>query len=142
MRRAEWVLLLVPLGCGTVHAQEPGTIDSLALARQYTQWLYEGEADSLVAHGSAEARASFLTVEGVVQQSSRVVEMLGFEVDLIEETWKLRSGRCEYWRTASFSNVDEFVLLRWVLNVEGEIDAANIGPASPPPPVDSETCGR
>ena len=126
----------------TALAQEPTTVDSLALARQYTQWLYNGEADSLVAHSTAEARASFSTVEDWVQRSSTMTEVFGFEVDLIEETWKLRNGRCEYWRTASFSNLAERVLLRWVLNAQGKIHGANIGPASHPPSVKSETCGR
>ncbi len=57
-----------------------------------------------------------------------------------EETWKLRNGDCQYWRTAQFSAVDEPLLIRWVLDRTGRIAGFGAGPYTQAPPVESETC--
>jgi hypothetical protein len=121
-------------------AQDEAPVDSLALARQYTAWLYDAVADSLVAHSSEAARANFSTPERWAQYSATILERGGFEVEVLEETWKLRNGQCQYWRIASFSGADEPLLVRWVLNEEGQIVAIGLGSASQPPMVESETC--
>lgn len=140
MRRIPFLLFLVPFAAGPALGQEPAPVDSLALARQYTLWLYDGQGDSLVAHSSQDARNGFSTAEAWRDRSSQIAEALGFEVGVHEETWKRRNGRCEYWRTVSFSNIVEWVLIRWRLNALGEIVGANIGPAAMAPSVESETC--
>jgi len=115
-------------------------VDSLALARQYTQWLYAGEADSLLAHSSEETREE----QGAAADFTRVSEMIaqraGFELEVSEETWKLRNGDCQYWRTAQFSTMDEPVLIRWVLDPQGRIEGFGAGPLGQAPEVESETC--
>lgn len=149
MHRLAWisaiaaVSLLASPPAHAQHGEEPssdGVLDSLALARQYTQWLYTGEADSLAAHATDTAREGFATVEGFTQYSETIASRAGFETDVIEETWKLRNGACQYWRTASFTDVREPMLIRWVLDVEGRIAGLGLGPATQAPPVDAETC--
>ena len=132
------LLLVAPLA--VAHAQEETPVDSLALARQYTVWLYGGLADSLIAHSSDGARGGFSTPEGWAQYSQTILDRGGIEVAVIEETWKLRNGQCQYWRTAMFSGMDESLLVRWVLNEEGEIEGVGLGLASQPPMVESEEC--
>lgn len=118
---------------------QDAAVDSLALARQYTEWLYAGEADSLYAHTTETAREQ-MTAEGYAQYSAMIAERAGLEVDA-EETWKLRNGDCQYWRTATVSNMgDDFLLLRWVLTPEGKIEGVGAGPLSQAPPVEAETC--
>jgi hypothetical protein len=110
--------------------------DSLALARQYTQWLYAGMADSLVAHMSADAATEPDPRAAWMQRSQMIADRAGLEMQVVEETWKKRNGRWQYWRTARFSGMDEPVLVRWVLNAKGEIDGIGLGPLSQAPPTD------
>lgn len=49
-------------------ASQDAMPDTLSLARQYTMWLYESEADSLVAYSNERARASFSNVETWTQR--------------------------------------------------------------------------
>lgn len=113
--------------------------DTLSLARQYTMWLYEGEADSLFAHTSPDSKGG-LTVERYAEGSQMIMERAGFEVDVVEETWKLRNGRCQYFRAAQFSDMVEPLLIRWVLDERGEIDGAGLGPLNSAPSFEQEHC--
>jgi hypothetical protein len=115
-------------------------VDSLALARQYSIWLYTGEVDSLLAHSSDETRANEAQDPTFRRVSGLIAERAGFEVEVVEETWKLRNGACQYWRTATFSNMDEPILLRWVMDPQGRITGLGAGPLSQAPPVQAETC--
>lgn len=116
-------------------------VDSLALARQYTQWLYAGEVDSLLAHSTEETRTKMGASGDFTRVSELIAERGGFELEVSEETWKLRNGDCQYWRTAQFSAMDEPLLIRWVLDPQGRIDGLGAGPFTQAPEVESETCG-
>jgi len=149
MRRSIRTTLIVVLGSlvpAAVYAQEgepvpsEGVVDSLALVRQYTQWLYAGEADSLVARSTDGARESFATPEEFTRFTRMIANRAGLETDVIEETWKLRNGACQYWRTADFTDIGEPMLVRWVLDEEGRIAGFGLGPATQAPSVDAETC--
>jgi hypothetical protein len=135
-----WIVILTigaaSLAPASALAQE-APVDSLALARQYTQWLYAGEADSLLAHSTEETR----TETDFTRLGQMIAERAGFELEVSEETWKLRNGACQYWRTAQFSVMDEPLLLRWVLDPQGRIEGLGAGPLTQAPPVESETCG-
>ena len=131
-------LCAVSLASGTARAQAP--VDSLALARQYTTWLYAGEADSLLAHSTEETRNEEGAKDRFLQLSKLIADRAGYELEISEETWKLRNGDCQYWRTAQFSSVEEPILIRWVLDRTGLISGFGAGPYSQAPPVESETC--
>ncbi|HEY7472514.1 MAG TPA: hypothetical protein VIE68_09225 [Gemmatimonadota bacterium] len=118
------------------HAQD-APVDSLALARQYTDWLLIGQADSLLAH-SVEGTS---TRDEYADLSRLIAERAGFELEVSEETWKLRNGDCQYWRTSQFSAIDEPLLIRWVIDREGRIAGIGAGPLSQAPEIESETCG-
>lgn len=124
----------------TAVAQETAPVDSLALARRYTAWLYAGEADSLLAHSTEEARASFSTAERWNSYAETIRTRGGEEVEVVEESWKLRNGECQYWRVARFSRMPEPLLVRWVLAPGGAIAGIGLGPSSQAPPIDRETC--
>jgi hypothetical protein len=115
-------------------------VDSLALARQYTTWLYAGEADSLVAHSTDETRNQEDAADKYRQMTQLIAQRAGFELEVSEETWKLRNGDCQYWRVAQFSAMEEPLLIRWVLDRQGRIDGFGAGPYAQAPPVESETC--
>ena len=132
---AGFVLALAPV---SARAQD-APLDTLSLARQYTMWLYEGQADSLFAH-TAEASRGQMTVEQYARGAEMIMNRAGFEVSVVEETWKLRNGRCQYFRAAQFTDLDEPLLVRWVLNERGEIDGAGLGPLSQAPSFEQEHC--
>lgn len=127
-------LAFVLVAAGPARAQD-APVDSLTLARQYTAWLFAGQVDSLLAHGSDPTDAP---------DYGRYVELLsrraGFEVEVLEETWKLRNGDCQYWRAARVSKMEEPLLLRWVLDRQGRITGIGMGPLSQAPPVERESC--
>jgi len=127
------------LAPASTFAQE-APVDSLALARQYTEWLYTGEADSLLAHSTEETRTEMGANGDFTRISQMIAERAGFELEVSEETWKLRNGDCQYWRTAQFSAMDEPLLIRWVLDPLGRIAGLGAGPFTQAPEVESETC--
>lgn len=115
-------------------------VDSLALARQYTMWLYAGEVDSLVAHSNDEMREAQAQEATYKRISELIAERAGTEVAAVEETWKRRNGACQYWRTAYFSGMTDEILIRWVLEPDGRIAGFGAGPRSEAPEVEAETC--
>jgi hypothetical protein len=121
-------------------AQE-APVDSLALARQYTTWLYAGEADSLFAHSTEGTRAERNSDDAYTTLSQMIAQRAGVEIDVSEETWKLRNGDCQYWRVSQFSLMEEPILIRWVLDPQGRIAGFGAGPYAQAPPVEAETCG-
>ena len=128
--------------CGTGDLGGQATpIDSLALAQKYTAWLYEGAADSLLANSTEQARQGFSTLERWHQYADQISAMAGEEVLVIEETWKLRNGDCQYYRLAAFSGMEDFLLIRWILTEDGMISGIGLGPAEQAPEFDSEHCG-
>ena len=125
-------------------AQQPATpastpaapVDSFALGRKWTQWLYAGQIDSLLAayeppQNVAEARQS---LERTVQM---LIERAGDEVSVIEEKFVRRNSNTQYWRTAKFSNfAAEPLMVRWAVNKRWEIIGIGLNPASQAPPID------
>lgn len=136
-------LVIFAIGAALSPAQalaQDAPVDSLALARQYTQWLYAGEADSLLAHSSDETQKETGAKDRFTSMSGMIAERAGFELEVSEETWKLRNGDCQYWRTAQFSAMEEPLLVRWVLDSLGRIEGYGVGPFTQAPEVESETC--
>jgi hypothetical protein len=117
-------------------AKAPPRPDSLALARQFTAWFYNGDLDSLMAHHPAESRADSAT-RGSLQRSMDMLSVrAGTETAVLEEKFVMRNRRPQYWRTAKFTNMAEPILLRWVINSQGEIVGMGLGPLSQAPPID------
>lgn len=111
--------------------------DSLALARQYTVWLYTGQVDSLFAHHPADAQRDTTLRQRIRASVDQLALHAGTETKVIEEKFVKRNGRTQYWRTATFSDfAAEPLLVRWVLNPDGTIGGIGMGPLSQAPPID------
>ena len=110
--------------------------DSLALARRFTAWFYTGQFDSLMAHHPLETRNDSLARRQLQQNFDQLAIRAGTETSVIEEKFVMRNGRPQYWRTARFSDFDEPILIRWVINGNGEIVGMGLGPLSQAPPID------
>lgn len=115
--------------------------DSLALARQYTGWLLAGEVDSLVAHVAERVEGGMKTPAFWTDAKNTIDLRAGDEVAVLDESWKPRNGDCQYWRTSQFSLMDEWLLIRFVLDGDGRIEGIGMGPSSQAPPTDGDTCG-
>jgi hypothetical protein len=121
---------------GKVEAGKAGAkaaVDSLALARQFTQWFYNAQWDSLLAHSPAGERPSR---DEMQRQLDLLTARAGTETQVLEEKFVMRKGRPQYWRTAKFSAMEEPILLRWVIDPTGQIAGMGLGPASQAPPID------
>jgi len=131
------LLVLLSASVRPIVAQTPATIDSLALGRKWTAWLYADQLDSLVAAYPSSAQSPSLRAS-LVQDREELLRRAGTEVKLIDERFIKRNGQTQYWRTAQFSNpsVGEPVMVRWAVNAVWQIIGLGINPASAAPPVD------
>lgn len=118
----------------SLSAQNPQAMDSLALARQYTQWFYGGMMDSLVAH--YDPTGDKPTADDFMRQLELVITRAGREVSVVEEKFVKRHGQTQYWRAARFDSMDEPLLIRWVILPGGYIGGMGLGPLSQAPPID------
>jgi len=139
MKHVRTALTFAALLLGTQAAQAQAqhqTVDSLALARQYTMWFYAGMADSLLAHYDPADSAGRGNPEQILQALDQLTARAGNEVSVIEEKFIKRNGHTQYWRTAKFDNMEEPILLRWVIMPGGYIGGLGLGPLSQAPPID------
>jgi hypothetical protein len=109
--------------------------DSFEIARKYTMWFYTAQADSLWAHESAAFREGSSKDE-MIARLAEVTARAGTEVQLLEEKFITRNGKRQYWRTAKFTTLEEPLMVRWVINAEGQIDGLGLNPKSQAPPID------
>ncbi len=126
------VLVAPPL----VAQDAPARPDSLALARKYVGWLYDTQVDSLWAHTSADLRENLGSPDWWRQRTDEIVLRAGSETEVIEERFRMRKGRPQYWRTARFTDLDQPLLIRFVIDDAGLIAGVGFGPASQAPPTD------
>lgn len=128
--------LLLALVVQAPAAPAPQRPDSLALARQYTVWLYTGEVDSLIAHHPADAQRDTTLRRRITARMEELAVRAGTETAVIEEKFVKRNGATQYWRSAKFTDFAEPLLLRWVINPDGTIGGMGMGPLSQAPPID------
>lgn len=114
----------------------PARPDSLALARQYIAWFYEAQTDSLWAHTSEGMRQDVKTADWWRERHDFIAMRAGSETEVVEERFRMRNGRPQYWRTARFSDFDQPLLIRFVIDDAGQIAGLGMGPASQAPPTD------
>ena len=131
-------LLFVALLLQAPQASQAPKRDTLALARQFTVWLYTGQVDSLFAHHPADAQRDTTLRQRIRASVDQLALRAGTETAVIEEKFVKRNGRTQYWRTAKFSDFGEPLLVRWVLNTDGTIGGIGMGPLSQAPPIDPQ----
>ena len=130
--------LLLAIVASPARAQGIQKQDSLALARQYTSWLFSSQVDSLFAHSSDDAKAVVKDAKAFQEPIHELTARAGIEQEVIEEKFVKRHGRIQYWRTARFSGSSEPLTLRFALNERGEITGMSLRPRSATPAVDTK----
>jgi hypothetical protein len=138
--RRTLTLAALAAGLSTVPAaaQTAMPADSLAYARQLTNWFFAGEIDSIVAHLDSSGQG----IDAEVVWQKRLDELtarVGVETEVLEEKFAKRNGNTQYWRTSRFSDfTEEPVTFRWAFNKAGKIIGVGMNPQSKAPPIDPD----
>jgi len=138
MKPTRWAAALIvatPLLAGALAAQE-APADTIAIGRLATEYFYDGEADSLWAMLTPSFQEKIGAPEKILERLDLISDRAGTEVEVIEESIRMRNGRPQYWRVAEFDMAPEPILLRWVISPEGKISGQGIGLASQAPATD------
>jgi hypothetical protein len=148
VRKSLWSLVLAigfaaPLTAQAAPARVPPPpkldYDSLAFARQVTQWFLYADVDSLWAHSDTSLQSAYGGNKEVwADQVAQFALQFGQESSLIEERWVQRLGRRQYWRIMKLTESGEPIALRWVLLPGKKVPGFGINPVSALPPVDPQ----
>jgi hypothetical protein len=118
-------------------AQIAPPMDSLELGRKASEWFFHGTTDSIWAHVADttawKSKAAF--VDGLKANLSQLVGVAGFEQTVLKEEFVKRHGQTQYWRTGQYTNLDDPIMIRWVI-VGGRINGFGMNPASQAPAKD------
>lgn len=117
---------------------QDAAIDTMAVGRQATNLFLAGDMDALWAMMTTEFQESTGSVDALHDRLDMVMERAGDEVEVIEESIRMRNGKPQYWRVAEFELAPEPLLLRWVISPEGKVSGQGLGLLSQAPPTDDE----
>lgn len=127
-------LVLLTLAAVLSPAAATQTVDSLARARQLTEWFYAGQMDSVLAYAIPEVRQ-----EGAAELNQRLAFLrnrAGTELRVLEERFVRRNGDTQYWRTGWWSDfADDTITFRLVI-VNGLLAGMGVNPTGQNPPID------
>lgn len=129
-----WSLALAVLVAATstrsaVAQQAPAEATFLAWGRQFTEWLYAGQGDSLYAHLDAASQQEVGAPQALAGFSRMIAEQGGEEFALASEQLIVGpDGRSyRYLRRVHLTKVPDLtVLVHWVLGPDGKIRAFGI----------------
>lgn len=142
--KTKLILALVALAAAPVAAQSsagaaptaPSVADAVLLKRGHdlTEWLYAGQADSIIAYMTDDTRQKVGGKEGVLAMTGKIATEIGAEAEVVEEKMTRRKGNAQYWRQAKFDVfVQEPLVFRWVFDTTGKVIGAGISPLSQAP---------
>jgi hypothetical protein len=105
---------------------------SLLWGRQFTEWFYSAEVDSIFTRMDADSQKETGSPADMLKLLSEVQQQGGIETDVISEEVRpdtAVAGGYRYVRRVHFSNVPQFVVrLVWVINQERKIAGFGIRP--------------
>ena len=140
MRMALLALLLAPAGAFAQDEAPHLPPDSMELGRQYIEWWFGAEVDSLRAVMTEEMQGRW-SEDLTLERMDMVAEQIGFPTDVVEEKYMMRNGEPQFWYTAEFDNAPEPFMVRFVITPEGKISGIGLNPASMAPETDEPTDG-
>jgi hypothetical protein len=132
---AAFLLLGSPFSASMLHAQDT-PIDTMGVGRQATEYFYDGNVDSLWAMLTPKFQEGLGSPDALLDRLDMLTERAGDEMELIEESIRMRKGRPQYWRVAEFDMAPEPLLIRWVISPDGKVSGQGMGLASQPPATD------
>ncbi len=134
-RSSRWLAMAGLLACTAVPAYAQSTDvtadpGSLLWGRQFTEWFFSGEADSIFARMDSDNQKQAGSAANILEFLAQVQEHGGNEeVVLSEEVKPDSSGVHRYVRRARFSNMPDMVITEvWVLSAERKIAGFGMHP--------------
>jgi hypothetical protein len=125
-----------PLAAQSATPTGPSQDSLLVLGRHLTSWFLAGHADSILPYLSAESATQAGGVEGIRRASDQLAARAGDEMGVLVEKMNRRRGYAQFWHEATFSNVPEPIVIRWLFDTEGKIAGVGMGPKSSTPEPD------
>ncbi|HEU4880677.1 MAG TPA: hypothetical protein VFT45_00490 [Longimicrobium sp.] len=133
-----WILAAAIVVAAPLHAQAADAPD-MVLGRRYTQWLYEGQLDSLYARFSPDMRQALPTVQAFSEMATQIKTQAGDETEVVSERILDPSpepGMTVYIRSARFSKAPMIVDVTVVTDAAGTIHGFSVRPQRPPNPTE------
>ena len=131
-----WIIAAAIMVAAPLQAQAADS-SQFELGRRYTQWLYEGQTDSLWAKFSPEMRAAVPTPEALAEMRQQIEAQAGTEVEVLQERIMDPSpepGLTVYVRSARFSSAPMIVDVMVVTDATGTIQGLSVRPQRQPDP--------
>jgi hypothetical protein len=133
-----WILAAAVVFAAPLHAQA-ADVPEMVLGRRYTQWLYEGQMDSLYARLSPDMRQAIPTVQAFSDMRAQIQAQAGNETEVVAERILDPSpepGMTVYIRSARFSRAPMIVDVTVVTDAAGTIHGFSVRPQRPPNPTE------
>lgn len=132
----KWIIAAAILVAAPLQAQAADSAQ-MELGRRYTQWLYEGQTDSLWARFSPEMQQRIPTAAGLWEMRSQIEAQAGTEAELLSERIMDPSpqpGLTVYVRTARFSSAPMPIEVIVATDSAGIIQGMSVRPKRDAPP--------
>ena len=129
-------LLAAQDGGDAADTPEPMPADSMEIGMKYAGWLIDYRADSLWAHLSDGSKERLGSIGDFRDQMGQIFRQIGNQERVVSQRYWMRNGDHQFWHTAEFGNIDEPVVIRFVIAPDGTITGLGINPQSQNPPVD------
>lgn len=110
--------------------------DSMEVGAKYVEWMLDYRADSLWSWLSDEMREDGGSVGEFKERMAGLFGQIGDQRRVLSQRYWMRSGKPQFWHTAEFSEVDEPVVIRLVIEPDGTISGIGFNPQSRNPAVD------
>jgi hypothetical protein len=133
-----WILAAAIVFAAPLHAQAADSPE-IQLGRRYTQWLYEGQVDSMYAKFSPEMRQAIPTVQALSDLRAQIQAQAGTETEVLSERILDPSpapGMTVYVRTARFANAPMNVDVTVITDASGTIQGFSVRPQRQPNPTE------
>jgi hypothetical protein len=133
-----WILAAAIVVAAPLNAQAADS-SQFELGRRYTQWLYEGQVDSLYSKFSPEMRQAIPTVQAFSEMRMQIQTQAGAETGVVSERIldpSTAPGMIVYVRTARFANAPMNVNVTVVTDAAGIIHGFSVRPAPPENPTE------
>jgi hypothetical protein len=131
-----WIMAAAIVVAAPLNAQAADSAQ-FELGRRYTQWLYEGQTDSLWARFSPEMREALPTAQALAEMRQHILSQAGTETEVVQERIMdppPEPGLTVYVRSARFSAVPMIIDVMVATDASGTIQGLSVRPQQPPNP--------
>ncbi len=110
--------------------------DSMELGAKYMEYILNYESEDLYEALTADLKENLGSAADIFDRMGMLFEQVGSQERVISQRYWMRNGKPQYWHTAEFSNLDEPMVFRFVIEPDGRISGIGVNAESENPPVD------